>query len=502
MRGSIQPGTNGAKRPALGVVGAGWVGLVTAACFAELGHDVLVHDVDAARLAELERGEPGIHEPGLAELLAAQRERLHYTRDARAVFAGDVVFVCVGTPPLPGGDADLRAVWEVVGALPEDSRTTLVMRSTVPVGTGARVREELDARGLESVAYVSNPEFFAEGNALHEFRTPARIVVGGFDDPECDAVASLYEPLRAPIVSTDVASAEMIKLASNAFLATKISFVNEIANVCEQSGADVAAVVGGMALDERIGSEFLRPGLGFGGSCFPKDVAALKQLAGNGGYHFQLLNAVIEVNELQKRRVIAKLERRLGRLEGRVVALLGLAFKPGTNDLRNAPSLVLAARLEAEGAVVRAWDPAVTDASALGLDVSDDLLATLRGADAAVIVTEWDELRELPLRRLRTLMRTPFVVDGRNMLDPEAVRAAGLAYDSIGRSAFGARRGRRQPAETGASATDASAKSTARRSSGAASREMNPETPTASPRVRIGRSPLRATTTTDASQPS
>ena len=427
-------------REPLGVIGAGWVGLVTAACFAELGHHVTVRDVVPERIAELQAGRVPIHEPGLAELVERNRERLRFTLALDDVF-GDarIAFVCVGTPALYSGDADLAAVWHVLDELPAfDERAVLVMKSTVPVGTGEKVRHELDSRGLAHVGYVSNPEFLAEGTAVRDFQQPDRVVVGTFADADGDAVAALYAHLGTPIVRTDIASAEMIKLASNAFLATRISFINEIANVCEVTGADVVDVARGMGLDHRLGPHFLRAGIGFGGSCFPKDVSALKQLAGNSGYHFQLLNAVIEVNELQKRRVIGKLAKHLGPLRGKTVALLGLAFKPDTNDLREASSLVLASRLLAEGARVRAWDPvALEEARPLlrGAELVETLPDALRGADAAVLVTEWEDLRGLPVAEHAALMRNALLVDGRNMLDPEAARAAGFTYEGIGRAA-------------------------------------------------------------------
>ena len=272
-----------------------------------------------------------------------------------------VVYVAVGTPPTYSGDADLTAVWTVIDELPEvDRRVVVVMKSTVPVGTGAKVRHRLDQRGLAHVGYVSNPEFTAEGTAVRDFMHPDRIVVGAFHADDADRVAALHAGIGAPVVRYDVASAEMIKLAANAALMTRISFINEIANVCEATGADVVKVAEGVGLDRRIGPSFLRAGVGYGGSCFPKDSLALKQLAANSGYHFQLLNAVIEVNELQKRRVIGKRQQQLGSLRGTTVALLGLAFKPHTDDVREAPSLVLAGRLVAEGASVRAWDPVAT----------------------------------------------------------------------------------------------------------------------------------------------
>jgi len=307
------------------------------------------------------------------------------------------------------------------------------MKSTVPVGTGEKVRTGLEQRGLE-IGYVSNPEFLAEGTAVRDFMKPDRIVIGAFDPADGDAVAELYASLDAPVVRCDVNSAEMIKLAANAALMTRISFINEIANVCEATGADVVKVAEGVGLDRRLGPHFLRAGIGYGGSCFPKDSLALKQLASNSGYHFQLLAAVIEVNELQKRRVIGKLQRHLGSLRDRKVALLGLAFKPNTDDMREAPSIVLAGRLLAEGAEVRGWDP-VADGRALpeGVEIVRSVVDAVRGADAAVIVTEWPELRELASAETRGLMANPLIVDGRNLLDPDTVREAGFVYEGIGR---------------------------------------------------------------------
>ena len=430
------------QREPLGILGAGWVGLVTAACFAELGHDVVVRDVLPERVEALRAGEVPIHEPGLTELVEKNRERLRFTLELRDVVESCwIVFVCVGTPPSYSGDADLSAVWHVVDELAGlDAQIVLVMKSTVPVRTGRRVRARLDSQGLEQVGYVSNPEFLAEGTAVANFNQPDRVVVGAFSEPDGDRVVALYDPLGAPVVRTDVASAEMIKLASNAALMTRISFINEIANVCELVGADVEEVARGVGLDGRLGPHFLRAGIGYGGSCFPKDASALKQLAANSGYHFQLLTAVIEVNELQKRRVVQKLQAHLGDLQGRTIALLGLAFKPNTNDMREAPSLVLAPRLLTEGAIVRAWDPvALEEARSLigGVELAESLLEAVAGADAAVIVTEWPELRDLASPEVREAMGTPLIVDGRNLLDPAAVRAAGFVYEGIGRPPAG-----------------------------------------------------------------
>jgi UDPglucose 6-dehydrogenase len=418
------------------VFGAGYVGLVTGACFAELGHDVVVRDVVEAKIDALREGRVPIHEPGLDEILARNSERLRFTTDvAEAVDGADVVYVAVGTPPTYSGDADLSAVWTVVDELPDVGRRIVVaMKSTVPVGTGRAVRHRLDDRGLENVGYVSNPEFTAEGTAVRDFMEPDRIVIGAFDPADGDVIESLHAGIDAPVVRCDVPSAEMVKLAANAALVTRISFINEIANVCEATGADVTTVAKGIGLDRRIGPSFLRAGIGYGGSCFPKDSLALKQLAANSGYNFQLLNAVIEVNELQKRRVVGKLERRIGPLRGKRVALLGLAFKPGTDDMREAPSLVLAGRLLSEGAEVTAWDPVADGRSQLhGVEVAESALEALAGADAAVIVTEWPEVSELDWAAAGERMRGRVVIDGRNVLDPEEMRALGFAYEGIGR---------------------------------------------------------------------
>jgi len=425
------------EREPIGVIGTGYVGLVTAAGFAELGNEVFCVDIDADKIRGLERGEIPIYEPGLAELVERNRERMHFSTDLQpALDQARLLFVAVGTPPTYSGDADLSAVNAVVDAMPPSDRHALVMKSTVPSGTGASIKRIFAERGKGGFSYVSCPEFLKEGSAVADFLHPDRVVVGDDGDWAGDAVVALYSPLDAPLVRTDVKSAEMIKLAANAFLATKISFINEIANVCEEVGADVAEVAKGMGLDERIGPQFLRPGIGYGGSCFPKDVSALKQLAGNSGYHFQLLTAVIEVNELQKRRVISKLQKHMGSLVGKEVALLGLAFKPNTDDMREASSLVLAGRLQADGARVRAYDPVAEEAARglmSGVDFSDSALQAIEGADAVVLVTEWPEFAELDWADVASRMRGDLVIDGRNALRGDSVRAAGLAYEGIGR---------------------------------------------------------------------
>ena len=421
----------------IGIFGAGYVGLVTGACFADLGHEVVVRDVLPERIERLQAGDLPIYEPGLDDVLVRCRDRISFTLDVQeAVTGADFLYVAVGTPPTPSGDADLSAVWTVVDEIPEDvpGRPLLVMKSTVPVGTGEDVRARLADRGLDNVGYVSNPEFTAEGSAVDDFMHPDRIVVGAFEDEDADRVVELHKGIDGEIVRTDVPSAELVKLAANAFLSTRISFINEIANVCELVGADVVDVAKGVGLDHRLGPHFLKPGIGFGGSCFPKDVTALKQLAGNSGYPFLLLQAVWEVNELQKRRVVQKLQRRLGSLRGRPIALLGLAFKPNTDDMREAASRVVAARLIGEGAEVRGWDPVARPNDLPGVELCDSVLDAVRGADAAVVVTEWPELRDvLPSDEVREAMARPLIVDGRNLLDAAAVVAAGFEYEAIGR---------------------------------------------------------------------
>jgi UDPglucose 6-dehydrogenase len=427
------------ERAPIGVIGTGYVGLVTAAGFAELGSDVWCVDIDAEKIERLRAGEVPIYEPGLEELLAKNSGRLHFSTDlADALAHARLLFVAVGTPPTYSGDADLSAVNAVIDAIPASEDHALVMKSTVPAGTGLAVKRVFAEQGKGGLGYVSCPEFLKEGSAVKDFLHPDRVVVGDGGDWAGDAVVELYEPLRAPLVRTDIASAEMVKLASNAFLATKISFINEIANVCEETGADVVEVARGMGLDDRIGPKFLQAGIGFGGSCFPKDVDALKQLAGNSGYHFQLLTSVIEVNELQKRRVIGKLQKHLGGLVGKRVALFGLAFKPNTDDMREASSLVLSARLNADGAIVAAYDPVAEEQArklVSGITFAASPLQAAHEADAVVLVTEWPEFLQLDWAEMAQTMKGRLVIDGRNALDADAVRAAGLVYEGVGRGA-------------------------------------------------------------------
>jgi UDPglucose 6-dehydrogenase len=407
----------------LTVVGAGYVGLVTAACMAELGHEVLAMDVDAEKVELLRAGGSPIYEPGLTELVTANRARIEFTTDAAEAYAfGRFLFLCVDTPPMPSGDADLSRIWQAVANLTATHGDhVVVVKSTVPVGTGALIQSKLREQGLHHVGYASNPEFLREGTALDDFMHADRVVVGSDDPAVAKSVAALYKSVDCEVLTTDVASAEMIKYAANAFLATKISFINEIANVCESTGADVTVVARGMGLDHRIGPHFLQAGIGYGGSCFPKDVSALKQIASNSGYHFQLLSAVIEVNDFQKRRVIGKLKRYLGEeLRGKRIALLGLSFKPNTDDIRQASAIVPLA-MDNMRAILPTLEYAATAQEAL------------TNADACVLVTEWDEFLSLDWGKVKGSMARPIVIDGRNALDGHELEKLGFTYEGVGK---------------------------------------------------------------------
>jgi len=428
----------------IAIVGAGYVGLVTATCFSELGNTVVCVDNDAAKVARLEAGEIPFYEPSLGEMVArnVQAKRLSFTTDvAQAVRDNEIIFIAVGTPMRADGHADLSAVRAVAReiGLALDGPKIVVSKSTVPVETGEMVSSIIreHARAEYPVSVASNPEFLREGSAVTDFLRPDRVVIGT-NDPETErALRDLYAPLDAPIVVTDVRTSEMIKYAANAFLATKISFINEIANICELLDVDVRAVCRGIGYDQRIGTKFLSPGIGYGGSCFPKDVRALEQLAVERDYPAPLLHAVELVNRRQVERTVMKFERELGGLSGRVVAVLGLAFKPNTDDIRDAPALAIIQRLLDRGAVVRAHDPIANGAASevLGQAVAlhDDMYDAIDGADAVLLATEWNEFRTLDFTRCAQAMRGDLVVDGRNIFDPEKVRAAGLRYLGIGR---------------------------------------------------------------------
>ena len=425
------------------VIGTGYVGLVTAAVFSRLGHRVVAADQDAPKIALLERGGVPFHEPGLPELLAAERAsgRLRFTTDvAAAVAHGRVAVICVGTPPDPEGRADLSALAAVARTIAGALRgyTVVVEKSTVPVRTGARVRQTIERHAAPGVEFdvASNPEFLRQGSAVRDALEPDRVVLG-VPGPRAEAVLrELYAGAKCPVIVTDVASAELIKHASNSFLAMKISFINAVARVCERAGANVEEVARGMGLDPRIGASFLRAGIGYGGSCFRKDLDAFAQIASELGSEFRLLREVQAINTEQRGRVLDLLREELWVLRGKRIPLLGLAFKPDTDDVRDAPSLTLAGRLLAEGAVVVGHDPVAgprAKEACPGLVLAPDPAAAVEGADACVLVTEWDAYRGLDLARLKATMREPVVIDGRNLWDPAEARAAGLRYRSIGR---------------------------------------------------------------------
>ncbi len=432
----------------ISVIGSGYVGLVTGACFAEFGVHVTCMDSDNRRIEKLEKGEIPFYEPGLKELVAKgiREGRLSFTTDiARAVDKALVIFIAVGTPPRGDGSADLSYVEEVGKGIARNMTgyKVIVTKSTVPVGTGAKLREvirktQTDAFGFDM---VSNPEFLREGSAIEDFMRPNRVVIGADSDQAVAIMKDLYRPLyliETPIVVTDVPTAELIKYASNAFLATKISFINEIANLCEKVGANVQMVAKGMGLDHRIGSKFLHAGPGFGGSCFPKDLAALIQTGERNGYPMQIASAASRVNDIQRERMIDKIREAVGGLKGKTLAMLGLSFKPNTNDIREAPALAIGRVLLAEGVSIRAYDPeALTEACQMmpELQPCRDTYHAAEGADALVIMTEWNVFRSLDFEKLKSVMRVPVLLDLRNVYDPERVAAAGFKHVSVGRMA-------------------------------------------------------------------
>jgi UDPglucose 6-dehydrogenase len=423
------------------------VGLVSAVGLAELGHEVHCIETDERRLAMLRRGEVPFFEPGLEDALEAHRDQLHFAADYTAASATSrLFFVAVGTPMSATGEADLRAIWSVIDAIPLTDGQAVVMKSTVPPGTAVECRRRLDASGRDDVAYVSCPEFLSESTGLADFRNPDRVVIGDDGTWAGDAVEALYGVFVGPerIVRTDATTAETLKLAANAFLAAKISFINEIANVCDAAGADVTTVARAIGLDPRIGPLFLRAGIGFGGSCFGKDLKSLAHESARLGARSTMVDAVLAVNDHQWERVLDKLAAALGELDGREVALLGIAFKPGTSNVRDANSIPLLAGLVGAGVSVRAYDPKATREilrrdSGLGDDVTSrvsfapSVLDAVAGADAAVLVTEWPELVGLDWSAVAAAMAGRLLIDGRNALDPAAVAAAGLDYTGIGR---------------------------------------------------------------------
>ena len=425
----------------IAVIGCGYVGAVSAACLADLGHRVDCVDVDPERIAVLQAGRSPIFEPGLEPLIAKGIESglLTFASVYPDVFAADMVFIAVNTPGSQEGAADLRAVRDAVSDVAVRLRpgSIIVNKSTVPIGTGDLVEGMAVRSGATDVAVVSNPEFLREGSAVHDFMHPDRIVLGSNDRQALDRVAALYDRLDAPVQKVDIRTAEMIKYASNAFLATKISFINEIASICEALGADVNDVALGMGMDARIGGQFLSAGLGWGGSCFPKDVRALSHMAAVHGAHPQLLRSVIDINSDQRLRTIQKLRAAIGGLEGKRVLVLGAAFKANTDDTRNSPALELANLLHLEGASVSMYDPVVPAETIHRAQPAVDIAASVcdgaAGADGIIVATDWPEFVQLDFRALRAVVRTAVVIDARNCLDPEAVTSAGFAYRAIGR---------------------------------------------------------------------
>ena len=417
------------------IIGAGYVGLVTAAGLAHIGHRVRVGEASAQRVALLEAGEVPIYEQGLPDLLsrAVERGTLSYsTSNTEAVAGASLVFLCLPTPERPDGRADLEYVHAVIDELASivDDGTLFVIKSTVPPGTVASLRKRLADLG-SGAHIVSHPEFLREGKAVDDFMEPDRIVVGAYDRADAELVASLYRSLETEVVITDPTSAEMIKYASNSYLAARLTFVNTLANVCEAVGADVLDVIQGMGLDHRIGPHFLQPGPGYGGSCFPKDTAALIGVAEDAGYEFDLLKAVIEADHEQRRRIVEKVRQAAGGgLRGRRVCLWGVAFKAGTDDVRESPALRIARLLIEDGAEVVGYDP---EATTTEFAMADDPIAAAEGADVLLVATEWPEFGTLDMNRVASAMKGHRVVDARNLLDSAAVRAAGLDYWGLGR---------------------------------------------------------------------
>jgi UDPglucose 6-dehydrogenase len=426
------------------VVGTGYVGLVTGAVFADLGNDVVCVDNDRTKIEALKAGRMPIYEPGLEEMVArnAGDRRLSFTTDLGAgIRHGDVIFIAVGTPPKDSGETDLSHVEAVAAEIGRcmDRYKVVVNKSTVPVGTGELVREVIGRHQPRPVEFdvVSNPEFLREGSAIEDTLRPDRIVIGAPTQQVAMTLVELYAPIERPMIITDLPSAEVIKYASNAFLAAKISFINAIANICEAAGADVTQVMKGMGLDPRIGGAFLQAGLGYGGSCFPKDVDSLIHTAGRLGYDFKLLRSIVEINRERAAHLVETVAKALGPLDDKTVAVLGLAFKPNTDDMREAKSVEVVQLLHAAGAKIRAYDPAAMDNAKrllpAGVTFSDSPYEAAEGAHAVVLVTEWNEFKYLNLERLRGLLKRPVIFDGRNLWEPERMRRLGFEYYSVGR---------------------------------------------------------------------
>ncbi|UCE82243.1 MAG: UDP-glucose/GDP-mannose dehydrogenase family protein [Deltaproteobacteria bacterium] len=428
------------------VVGVGYVGLVTGACFAEFGVNVTCVDKDAAKIDLLKQGEVPFYEPGLTELIRKnfREDRLSFTTDAgNGIRQSLVIFIAVGTPSAPDGSADLQYIREVATTIGHnlDGYKVIVTKSTVPVGTGQMIAQIIEEERKTEISFdvVSNPEFLREGSAIEDFMRPNRVVIGAESDQAIAILKDLYSPLyliETPFVITDVQTSEMIKYASNAFLATKVSFINEMANICEQVGADVHQVAKGMGLDRRIGPKFLHPGPGFGGSCFPKDIKAIERIGRDHGYSFEIVKAVRRVNKRQRKLMVDKINHALGGVEGKTLAILGLTFKPNTDDMREAPSIDIVRGLQRQGAKIRAFDPAGMGGAKKILKkvhYAEDAYEAARGAHGLVIVTEWNQFRNLNWSRMSELLREPVVIDLRNIYEPKRMRGLGFRYACVGR---------------------------------------------------------------------
>lgn len=426
------------------IVGVGYVGLTTGTCFADLGNQVVCLDINQERIDKLKRGEMPIYEPGLEELVQRNNaaKRLSFTTNYKdAIDGADFIFIAVNTPPSPDGEADLSFVRTAAESISDvlTRYAIIVNKSTVPVGTGDAVAEILQARGKKpgiDFDVVSNPEFLAEGSAVYDFQNPDRVVLGATNREAAEKVAQLYLPLRCTIMTTDLRTAEMIKYASNAFLATRVSFINEIATICERMGADVKEVAAGMGMDRRIGRAFLNAGVGYGGSCFPKDVKALTWMAEVNGCHPQLLRSVMEINRDMRRQVLTKLRELLGGTRGKTIAIWGLAFKPNTDDVREAAALEIIHLLQSDGANIRAYDPVAMPNARTQLkrvEFCEDAYCAAEGADALVLVTEWNEFKQVNMPRVAAGMKQKFFIDGRNIYDPAQMAQSGFIYRGIGR---------------------------------------------------------------------
>ncbi len=423
----------------ISIFGTGYVGLVTGICFAELGNYVVCVDIDKNKISGLKKGKIPIYEPGLEELLKKNISKLEFTTDgASAIKKTEIIFIAVGTPQGKNGGADLKyveAVAEDIGKNMQGPKI-IVIKSTVPVGSEIKIAEIIKKHYKGEFTIVSNPEFLREGSAIKDFLHPDRVIIGSSHQGVADALVKLYEPLNAPIFSTDLRSAQLIKYASNAYLATKISFMNEMANLAEKLDANIENIALGMGYDKRIGSDFLRAGVGYGGSCFPKDVKELIYTARLNGSDLKILDAVEVVNDIQKVIPVKKLKEKLGKLDGAKVAILGLSFKPNTDDLREAPSLAIIRQLLNFQVAIKAWDPvSISEAKKIfpQIEYFTDIYKALEGVDGAIIVTEWDEIKKIDLKKVKELMKKPIIIDGRNVLNQKEVKKLGFEYSGIGR---------------------------------------------------------------------